>query len=117
MKRKLMAVILAMVLVLTQGMAAHAAEIRSTDVIPTLAFDGTTAECQVRITAPGKKIVATLELWCGTVLIDSWPGTASTLLVINGSGTVVKGRTYTLKVSGTIGGETFQGTPISATCN
>lgn len=117
MKRNLMAAILAMVLILMQGMAVHAAETRSIGITPTLTFDGTTADCQVRITAPGKKIVATLELWCGTVLIDSWPGTASTLLVINGSATVVKGQTYTLKVSGTIGGEAFQGTPISATCN
>lgn len=117
MKRKIVAVILILTMLVALGTNASAAEPRTTRVIPTLSFNGTTAECQVTVTAVGKKIVATLELWNGDVLVDSWDGSASTRLVINGSCTVVKGQTYTLKVSGTIAGEAFEGTPVSAKCN
>lgn len=117
MKRKFVAVILILTMLVAFGTSASAAEPRATLIDPELSFSGTTAQCQVTVTAVGKRIEATLELWNGNVLVDSWTGSASTRLVINGSTSVVRGQTYTLKVSGTIAGEAFEGTPVSAKCN
>ena len=117
MKRSFVAVIMILMLLGGMGRNASATESRALRVEPTLSFDGTTANCKVTLTAVGKRIEATLELWYGSTLVDSWTASASTRLVINETCAVVRGRTYTLKVSGTIGGEAFEGTPISGTCN
>lgn len=117
MKRKFVAVILILTMLAALGINASAAEARATRVTPVLTFDGTSANCEVRITEFGKRIEATLELWQGNTLIDSWTGSASNRLIISETCTVVRGQTYTLKVSGTIGGEAFEGTPVSARCN
>ena len=117
MKKRLVTVIMVLVMVIAQGMIASAAEVRTSQIVPTLSFSGTTANCKVSITQAGKKLEATLELWNGSTLVDSWTASASTRLVINETCTVVRGQTYTLKVSGTIGGEAFEGTPVSAKCN
>ena len=117
MKRSLVALFLTLVMLGSLGLGTNAAEPRAVQVTPVLTFDGTTATCKVSVTAVGKTIEATLELWCGSTLVNSWTASASTRLIISETCTVVKGQTYTLKVSGTIGGEAFQGTPISSTCN
>lgn len=115
MKKRFVPLILVFVMLLTLG-ANAAAESRATGATPELSFSETTANCSVTITSPTKKIEAALSLWDGNTLIDSWSGSGTTVLVITGSTAVVDGRTYTLKVSGTIGGVAFEGTPISRTC-
>ena len=117
MKRKFVAVILILTMLVALGNSAKAAEVRTSQIVPSLSFSGTTATCKVTITEFGKRIEATLELWQGNTLIDSWTGSASNRLIISETCTVVRGQTYTLKVSGTIGGEAFEGTPVSARCN
>lgn len=117
MKKSFVAMILILTMLVALGTSASAAEPRATQVTPELSFSGTTAYCKVTVTALGKQIVATLELWNGNTLVDSWTASASTRLVINETCTVIKGQTYTLKVSGTIGGVAFEGTPVSAKCN
>lgn len=116
MKKKIIAIVLILTMLGAMGMTASAAESRASTIIPTLTFDGTTANCQASITGIGKTIDATLELWHGDTLVDSWDGTATSRLILSGSCTVTKGQTYTLKVSGTIGGVEFEGTPVSGTC-
>ena len=117
MKRNLVVMILMLVMLVGLGGKAEATNPRIVNVTPELTFDGTTANCEVRITSIGKQIRATLELWNGNALVDSWTVTATSRLVISETCTVVKGQTYTLKVSGTIAGEAFEGTPVSARCN
>lgn len=117
MKRSLVATMLVLAIVLGLSASVSAAEPRISTIAPTLTFEGTTAQCKVSITGIGKQINATLELWQGNILIDSWTGTATTRLIISETCEVDKGKTYTLKVSGTIGGESFIGTPVSAKCN
>ena len=117
MKRSLVAVVLILVMLGSVGFGANAAETRAVQATPELTFDGTTANCKVTLMAVGKRIEATLELWYGSTLVDSWTASAPTRLVINETCTVIRGRTYTLKVSGTVGGEAFEGTPVSGTCN
>jgi len=103
------------VLVFVLSVTANAAEPRAKQVSPFLTFSGTTANCSVMIMEAGT-INATMSLWCGNTLVDIWSGNASNTLYLSGSCPVVKGQTYTLKVSGTIGGVLFNGIPVTATC-
>ena len=82
---------------------------------PTLTFTGTTTHCRVSITEIGKSIEATFELWQGNTLVDSWVG-SETYLVIAGNHSVISGQTYTLKVTGTMDGIPFTGTPVTKKC-
>ena len=70
MKKKLVAVCLMVVLLVMACMEAGAAEPRAAEVIPSLSFEGTTANCQVKLSGLGKVIVETLELWNGNTLVD-----------------------------------------------
>jgi len=105
---------LLLVLALMMSPTANAA-IQAVQVRPTLTFSGTTATCKTVISGVGT-IDATMELWYGSTLVDSWSGTATSRLTLTGTHSVVSGRTYTLTVSGTAGGVSFTGTPISKTC-
>ena len=107
MKKRLVPLLL--VLALMMSLTANAA-IQATRVNPTLTFSGTTT-----ILGSGT-INATMELWYGSTLVDSWSGTATSRLTLTGTHSVVSGRTYTLTVSGTAGGIAFTGTPVSKTC-
>ena len=116
MKRRLLALTAVVVLLLTTSVPALAVEPRVPVAAPELEFDGTTAECAVTITSPGEEINATLSLWNGNTYIDSWSGSGTTLVRIKGNCPVIKGQTYTLKVTGTAGSETFTGPTVSGTC-
>ena len=63
---------LLLILSLTLTISVHALEPKISLVTPKLSFDGTTANCEVSINELGKEINATLELWCGSTLMDSW---------------------------------------------
>lgn len=67
-------------------------------------------------TDSGKVIDATMDLWCGNTLIDSWSGSSTSRLILSGTHNVVSGQKYTLTVSGNINGVTFDGPSISKTC-
>ena len=112
MKKRLVPLLL--VLALMMSLTANAA-IQATRVNPTLTFSGTTAICEATILGSGT-INATMELWYGSTLVDSWSDSDSTCLTLAGTHSVVSGRTYTLTVSGTAGGIAFTGTPVSKTC-
>ena len=84
---------------------------------PKLSFNGTTADCSVQIRAIGKYIDATLELWQGSTLVDSWHGTGNNLVYIHDTHSgCTPGVTYTLIVTGTIGGVTITCTPVTGSC-
>ena len=115
MKRRIVPFVLVLILAISLCTTAFAAA-RASRVTPNLSFSGTTANCKVTITEFGKEINATLELWCGKTLIDSWSDSATSRLTISESHRVVSGKTYTLKVTGTIGGEAISSTPVTGTC-
>jgi len=89
---------------------------RAVPISPSLSFSGTTANCSVRIIEAGKQIDVNLELWNGNTLIDSWPGSGSSYVIISGSCGVDSGKTYSLKVSGTIGNSIVNETLVTKTC-
>lgn len=115
MKKKMIPLVLVLALLLSLG--AHAAEPRvSLVATPKLSFTGTTANCSVVISSPGDEIEATLTLWRGSTIVKSWPASAQSLLLISESWPVTKGVTYTLTITGTIGGQSINGTAVSGTC-
>ena len=90
---------------------------KATSITPSLTFNGTTASCSVVIKQRGKQISATMELWHGTTLVDSWSGSQQSSLTLSQTHSgCVSGWTYTLKINGTIGGVAFSEITVSATC-
>ncbi len=115
MKKRLLPLILVFVILLTLGANAAIAP-RGDHLYPQLTFSGSTANCSVTITQPNKQIEATLALWKGNRLIDSWPGSGTSVVYISGSASVTPGETYTLKVYGTADGVPFDLVSVSGTC-
>lgn len=108
-------IIVVMVVVLLFSTVAYA-EIEVVHNKPILTFSGTSASCFVNLYYPGKRIDATLKLYKGNTLIASWHKTGNTSVTISGTHSVVSGNTYTLKVTGTAGGNTINITPVTKTC-
>lgn len=114
MKKRIIPLIIIFVFLLS--ISANAVEARATTIIPSLTFDGTTATCMVSVIDTGKSIKVTLELWCGNDFIDSWSESGTSRVIISEECSVIKGNTYTLKVSGTVDGKNFTGQPVSGKC-
>ena len=114
MRTRIFSGLLSFVLVLYFG--STVAYARSARVVPELYFNGTTAECSVYIREFGQKIEATMELWEGSTLVNSWSDSGSSVLTLEGSYRATSGHTYTVEVYGTIGGEPFNGVSSSKTC-
>ena len=97
-----------MLVVMTMILAipAYAASPRAIMVAPDITFDGTEAECTVRITAnnASDRIVATMELWQGSTFVDSWSGNGQWTLKLNGSADVQRNKTYTLIIEYSVNG-------------
>lgn len=116
MKRKIISLATVFVLMVTMCASALAIEPRAAQINPSLTFSGTTANCRVVIISSGDDIDATLELWRGNTLVDSWAGEGTSYVSVSGKCSVTKGVTYTLKVRGTIGGVSIDCGDISRTC-
>lgn len=117
MKKKVLACFfLAIMVISLNAQAAETPERRIGDITPTLTFNGTTAVCELSIAQPNKKICATMELWQGKQLIDSWSGEGNGSLFLSETCAASKGKTYTLKAYGTIGGESFTARNVTKVC-
>jgi len=108
--------LLALCLILACAPIAYAAEQRNATVQPTLSFSGQTATCTCKVSEVGKNISVTMELWYGSTLVDSWSKSGTSIVLLNETCSVTRGRTYTLKVRGTSGGMAFGPTSITKTC-
>ncbi len=116
MKKKGFLVGFTVLLIFAMSIHASAAEARLGTTRPTLTFKGTTTYCSVTITAADKEIDATLELWRGDTLVDSWAGDGTTMVNISGQCKAAKGVTYTLVVTGTVDGKEIPTMPTTKTC-
>ena len=114
MRKRLFSFVLVLTVLTLVSVAALAA-ILAPGAAPNLSFSGTTANCSVTVKGSGT-INATLELWQGNTLVASWSGSGTNRVRINGSASVSHGQTYTLTVSGTVGGVAIQATPVTKTC-
>ncbi|MGN0985932.1 MAG: hypothetical protein ACI4OU_05500 [Candidatus Enterenecus sp.] len=98
------------------SIGVSAAQPRVVAVTPSLSFEGTTANCWAAIIEANSEISATMTLWRGNRVIDSWSGEGTSALLLEGSCTVNEGLTYTLRVTGTINGEPLEVASITRTC-
>ncbi|WP_312265467.1 hypothetical protein [Oscillibacter sp.] len=117
MKRRLLTCFLVAIMVM--GVNAQANEIQENRIAvasPKLYFNGTTAVCEVSISQNGKKICATMELWQETNFVGSSSGEGNSFLILSETYAASKGKTYTLKVYGTIDGKPFTAENISKVC-
>ena len=114
MSKKRLLVLLVVVVFIFSSCPVYAAT--KATVTSKLSFNGTTATCYVSAYDYGKYIDITLELWHGSTLVDSWSKTGTTSVRINENCNVTSGYTYTLIVTGTIGGASINCTPVTKTC-
>lgn len=114
MMKRLFSVVLVLTVLTLVPIAALAA-VQAPGAAPNLSFSGTTANCSVTVKGSGT-INATLELWQGSTLIASWSESGTYRVSISGAASVSHGQTYTLTVSGTVGGVAIQATPVTKTC-
>ena len=114
--RKTTAAILAILVLTFVAPVTAFAQQQDTRYNRTLTFEGTTAHCDAQIMSVGDKLDITLELWHGNTRIAYWAKTGTSIVAFSETWPVTKGETYTLKAHGTIGGQTFTGADLSATC-
>ena len=114
MSKRVFSIALALAL-LTMLIIPTQATVQATRVKPSLSFNGTTASCSATVKGSGE-IIATLELWQGSTLVASWSGTGTVSVFLHGTATVLHGQTYTLTVSGTVGGVEINAVPVTRTC-
>ena len=113
MKKRISAIALLMIVMLCT--TAHAAQLR-VSLVPGLTFTGTTANCSAAVTSVSDEIEIELSLWQGTTLVDSWEASGTNYVKISETCSVSKGKTYTLKLNGTINGTAFAERTVTRTC-
>lgn len=99
--------ILALILVLlaTTLILPASATARGLAIIPTLDFIGTTAYCDLSVTAdPGEEITANIKLWHGSTCLKGWTVSDEYSLEFTGTCPVVSGQTYRMTVDVKIDG-------------
>lgn len=106
-----------MLLIIAMASTAYAATPRALLIVPSLEFDGMTAECSVAIAANlNDEIKATIILWKGSSVVETWTESGTSYINFSGEATVTSKGEYTLTVDATINGEAKQQFSASATC-
>ena len=115
MKRRIS--ILALLLILTLQIPAHAISARTDFFSPSLTFNGTTANCSIYARgASTDKVSVTLELRGEEGRVGYWADTDIERVVINESATVIKGHSYELIATVYINGVLQASVPVYGTC-
>lgn len=114
MKKKLSILLALSALALTIPLCS-AGLTRTTEFVPSISFSGNQATCTVNIIANRMtdKISASMELYQGNTLVNSWKGSGTGILKMEKTASVTKGKTYTLTVSSTTNGTSQP--PVSVT--
>ena len=117
MKRRILAMFLAMLLVAI--IPVSAATPRATGAVPTLTFSGTTANCGITVMADNTTdtIEVTLKLWHGTRCLATWTADGSGYLRVRETATVTSGLTYRLTADVVLNDVAQPQTSVSARCS
>lgn len=115
MKKRWLSILITLVLALCLYTNANA-DMKSTNIVLSLTFSGTKANCEASITDYGKTINATLQLWQGNTLVKSWYGVGTSNVVIRGTRYVTSGQSYTLKVTGYVNGVPIPVKSVTKAC-
>ena len=112
------ALILAIVLVISMPLSVHAAEARILSIYPEISFNGTTAECSLAVIGDytTDELDVVIKLWRGSTCIKTWSDSGEGYIFWEGTATAVKGKTYTLTADVTINNVTKPRVSVSGTC-
>lgn len=115
--KKCLAFLLTVLFVATISVSAFAEPMRAPSANTGLYFSGTTAHCSATVRGANQQITVTMSLWDGNTCIASWSDSGKTLVSMSETCTVEAGKSYTLQVSGTVGGSPISATPLTKTCS
>ncbi len=112
---------LALLLLISLSVPAYATETvepRAYAANPTLSFEGTTAICYVncRSDNTSDRISATLTLYHGNTIVDSWSASGGFRVPVSGECEVESGETYVLELTWTVNGSSRVGGSVTKTC-
>lgn len=115
---KKVALILAIVLVISTPLSVQAAEPRILSIYPGISFNGTTAECSLAVTGDytTDDIDVVIKLWRGIFCIKTWRVSDEGYLFWSDTVSVTKGKTYDLTVDVTYNGVSKPRVSVSGTC-
>ncbi len=116
MKKRICALTAVLILALSMSVSAVAPRITYT---PSLTFSGTTANCEVDISANSisDRITATVKLWHGSSCLETWSDSGTGYLFFSESYDDVEvGERYTMTVDYTVAGRSYPTLSVSATC-
>lgn len=117
MKKRLLSLILAGLLIIVIPVTAYAATPRATVASPVLEFEGMTAKCKGTITSePNNTLEAEIKLFKGSACVATWNASGTGFLVFNKSKTVTSKGEYTMTVSISINGVESFTVSDSANC-
>ena len=114
MKKIISILLICIVLFMCSAYASAEGGLRNATV--SLSFKGETAYCECLVREAGKSITVSMKLYEGSSLIASWSGSGTSIVSMSKTAAVQSGHTYTLKVSGTIGGNAFTASDITRKC-
>jgi len=117
--RKFIAILSVLVIFITVSFPVKAAEQSYGVAIPDLTFSGTTATCSLDVLAGNvtDSIIATVMLKRGNSIVKQWQNLTDTGdLYFSDTASVVHGYTYTLHVTLSINGVTYNVADITKTC-
>ena len=111
------ALCLAIFLVIAMPLTVSAAP-RALGISPTLAFDGTTAACEVLVTGnnTSEHITVVMKLMHGNTCVKAWMNDDYGCVYMLTYANVTKGQTYTLRIEVSVNGVDQQPVYISGTC-
>ncbi|MFV0241048.1 MAG: hypothetical protein ACK5H4_13535 [Lacrimispora sphenoides] len=116
MKKSILGIVF--LLIMTFSMSAQAAEIQAIRSRPSISFSGTTATCSVDCKSGNSKdeISATLTLWRGNTLVDSWSDSGMGRVIISEQCAVKKGQSYKLTLSYSVNGQAQSSVSVTGKC-
>lgn len=111
------ALLMAIILVISMPLTVSAAP-RALGINPTLAFDGTTATCDVMVVGndTSEYIEVTMKLMNGYYCVASWYDDGYGYVWIQEDAAVTKGCTYTLVVEVKVNGVASSPVSVNGTC-
>lgn len=115
--KKIVLLLISLTLLIT-SVTAYAAEPRIMNASPDLSFVGTTAECTAycRGDKATDKITATLTLYQGNTVVDSWSASGTFRVTISEKYSAKKGNSYKLTLSWSVNGVRQPTTSVTGRC-
>lgn len=118
MAKRLISLFLALMLLFSIPVSVYAITPRALVLAPMLSFNGTTANCQLTVTADttADKLVAQIKLWDGDTCLRTWNVQGNGAIMFYDTHTVTRYRTYTLTADVTVNGVAEPTVSKSAKC-